>query len=434
MGPIEIGIVGLCAFLVLLLLGMPIGAAMASVGFIGLLCLTSPGAALTKLAGVAFDTVSSYDLAVMPLFVFMANLIFCTGMGKDLFGLAYKWLGRLPGGVALASIAGCAGFAAVSSSSIATAATMGSVALPEMKRLKYDPALATGVIASAGTMGVLIPPSNVLIIYGILTGTSIGKLFLAGVIPGILEALFYMAVVFLLCRLNPRLGPPGVGFTIKEKLLAFKNCGEIAVLMLLLMGGLLLGWFTPTEAGAVGAVAAVLISVARKRLTWPALKEACLTTMRTTGMVYGVIIGAFFFNYFLALTRIPFVLTDFVGGLPISPLGIAAMMMLIYFGLGCILDTAAMTVLTIPIFFPIIASLGLNPIWFGILVVRAAEVGMITPPMGMNVFIISGVARDVPMQTIFKGILPFLLADFVHVALILLVPSLTLFLPAISAQ
>lgn len=431
MDPVAIGLIGFVVLFSLLALGMPIGAAMGLVGFAGIWILISDVAAFTKLAIVPFQVVTDYSLAVLPLFVFMAHVIFVTGMGRDLFNLASKWLGHQRGGVAQAAVAGCAGFAAVSASSIATAATMGLVAIPEMKRLKYDPALATGAVAAGGSMGVLIPPSGALIIYGILTETSIGRLFAAGLIPGILEAVFYMVTIYILCTWRPSLGPRGPKTTFREKIVAFGSCGEVIALAILVLTGIVVGWFTPTEAGAVGAFGAIIFALLRKRLNWEKMKTAVLETLKTTGMIYGILIGAFIFNYFLAPTTIPYVIAEFVGGLPFPPMAILGMVLMVFFFLGMFLDVAAMTVLTIPIFFPLIISLGFNPVWFGILFVRMAEIAMITPPIGMNVYVIAGVAPDVPMHTIFKGIIPFVVADFCHVALLLFVPALALFLPSI---
>jgi C4-dicarboxylate transporter DctM subunit len=429
MSVVTVGIIGLIILFTLLALGMPIGVAMGTVGILGMWYVVSGSAAYAKLAIPPFQTVASYELAVVPLFLLMAHIVFNTGMGEDLYRLAAKWLGHLPGGVAIASVAGCAGFAAVSASSMATAATMGLVALPEMKKLKYDPALATGCVAAGGSIGILIPPSTLLIIYGIITETSIGKLFIAGIIPGILEALFYIATIFILCTWKPRLGPRSECYKFREKVAVFMCCGEIIVLIVLVLVGLTAGWFTPTEAGAVGALGSILLAMVRRRLSWEKFKVSFFETMKTTGMIYGIIIGAFILNFFLAVTRIPFIASEFVAGLPLPSLGILGIIMLLYLFLGCILDGAAMMLLTIPILFPLTVRLGFDPIWFGILICRAIEIAMITPPIGINVYVIAGVAPDVPMQTIFRGILPFLIADIFHVILIIFVPSVALFLP-----
>jgi len=379
MNPVLVGFIGFAVLFALLALRMPIGSAMALVGFGGIWHLISGQAALTKLATVSFETVANYELAVLPLFLAMAHIVFSTGMGKDLFDLAHKWLGNRPGGVAMASVAGCAGFAAVSASSVATAATMGLIALPEMRRLKYDPALATGSIAAGGSIGILIPPSGVLIIYGILTETSIGKLFIAGIVPGVLEAVFYIVTIYIVCLFNPALGPKGERYSFKEKILAFKNCGEIIGLIIFVMTGLLVGWFTPTEAGAAGAFGAILFSLIRKRLTWQKINEAFLETVKTSGMVYLILIGALILNVFVTLTQIPFIVSEYINGLALPPKAIMVVVMLVYLGLGCFVDAMAMTVLTIPIFFPIAIRLGFDALWFGVLVVRAMEIGMITP-------------------------------------------------------
>lgn len=430
MSPVLVGILGFIVLFSLLALGLPIGAGMALVGFVGTWFLISDVAAFTKLAVVPFQTVTDYSLAVLPLFILMAQVVFVSGMGRDLFNLASKWLGHKRGGVAMAAVAGSGVFAAVSASSIATATTMGLVSIPEMRRLKYDPALATGAVAAGGTMGVLIPPSGALIIYGILTETSIGKLFAAGIIPGILEALFYILVIGILCWWKPKLGPPAEKAPLGEKIKSLGGCGEIVALIIFVLTGLIIGWFTPTEAGAVGAFGAIIMCTLRGRLTWDNFKTAIVETLKTTGMIYGILIGALIFNVFVAASTIPYVLSEFIGNMALPPHAILVMVLVLYFFLGCFLDVAAMTVLTIPIFFPLVVSLGFNPIWFGIIFVRMAEIAMITPPIGMNTFVIAGVVKEmgIPMETVFKGIIPFLLADFLHVTLLILFPSLSLFL------
>ncbi|MBN1227241.1 MAG: TRAP transporter large permease [Deltaproteobacteria bacterium] len=429
MSPIMIGIIGFLILFAILALGMPIGLGMATIGFIGMLFFLPGSAVLAKLAATPFANISSYDLSVLPLFLLMANITFSSGISGQLFNLANKWLGHNRGGAAMATVGACAGFAAVSASSIATAATMGLMAIPEMKRLKYDMRLATGSVAAGGTIGILIPPSSLLILYGILTETSIGKLFLAGFIPGLLEAVFYVITIYILCRINPTLGPRGPKTTFKEKLMAFRGCGEMAGLIFLVLGGLILGWFTPTEAGAVGSFGAIFFSLIRKQLNWPKFKHAVIETMKITGMVYTIVIGAFIFNHFLTMSTIPRQLANFVSGLEIPVLLTVLLIILVYMFLGCIVDAFAMLMLTIPVFFPMAQALGIDLLWFGILITRIMEMAMITPPVGMNVYVIAGVAPDVPIQDIFKGILPFFLADIVHVSLLVFVPSVALFLP-----
>jgi C4-dicarboxylate transporter DctM subunit len=433
MSPVVIGIIAFIVLFAFLLFGLPVGFGMLGVGFVGFWVLVSQNAALSKIATSPFSTISSYDLAVLPLFLLMAHITFTSGLSKDLYNLASKWLGRLPGGLGMATVGACAGFAAMSASSIATAATIGQVALPEMKKYKYQPALSTGCVAAGGTMGILIPPSAILIMYGIITETSIGKLFMAGIVPGVLEALFYMATIYILCRWKPSLGPRGPSSSFKEKIAAFGSCGEVIGLIALVLGGLLAGWFTPTEAGAVGAFGAIIFSLFRRRLNWQKFKHAVFETMKTTGMVYGILIGAFLFNYFMAVTTIPFELADAVGKLPLPPLAIMGLVLVIYLFLGCIMDAGAMMLLTIPIFFPLAMNLGFDALWFGIIIARVCEMGMITPPIGINVYVIAGLQPDVPLTTIFKGIIPFLISDILHVMLLLFVPAVVLFLPALMA-
>lgn len=429
MSPELAGLVGFVILFGLIALRMPIAFAMGIVGFGGFWYMTSFAAASHRLASTVFELTSNFTFGVLPLFLLMAQVTFKSGIGKDLYDLAARWLGHRPGGLAMATVFGCAGFAAVSASSIATAATFGLVALPEMKRYKYSPQLATGCIAAGGTIGSLIPPSGILIIYGILTESSIGKLFLAGLIPGILEALVYVLVIALICWRRPEMGPPAPKASLEERWRAFLKVGEITVLIVLVLGGLMGGWFTPTEAAAIGSGGAILITALRGRLSWAQFREAVVSTLMTSGFIFTILTMAFMLNGFVALTNIPYTVTDYVQALEISPLGVVLVIMVIYFFLGMVLDTAGMMALTVPIFFPIVSALGIDPIWFGILVVRAMEVAMITPPIGITVYVLSGIARDVPLSTIFRGVVPFVLADFVHIGLLIAFPALVLFLP-----
>ena len=431
MSPIIVGIIGFVVLFAFLAIGLPIGVGMGVVGFAGLWYLISQGAAFAKMGLIPFDTVANWDLATLPLFLLMAHIIFASGLSRDLYDVAARWLGHQRGGIAIATVGGSAVFAAVSASSLATAVTMGLVALPEMKRYKYDPALSTGCVAAGGTIGQLIPPSAGLITYGIITETSIGRLFMAGLIPGILEALFYIFTIYIICTVKPGMGPPGPKYSLIEKMASFTSCGEIIGLIILVLGGIMFGFFTPTEAGAVGAFAAIVFSMFRRRLDWDKFKHALVQTMKTTGMLYGILIGAFIFKYFMAVTTMPTVIADTIGVLPLHPLAIMVLVMLVFIFLGCFMDALAMILLTIPIFFPLALHLGFDPIWFGIIVVRMTEIGLITPPVGMNVYAISGIVPDIPITTIFKGIIPFLIADFFHVLLLLFVPAVALFLPGL---
>jgi len=425
----TIGLIGICILLVLLLSGMPIGYVMGFVGFAGFAYIRGFDSALGILKIVPYRTFAEYGLSVVPLFILMGSFCYFAGISKDLYETVHKWLGHKRGGMAMATVGACAGFAAVSGSSLATAATMGTVALPEMKRYGYDDRLATGAVAAGGTIGILIPPSVALIIYGVITEQSIGKLFLAGFIPGILEAVFYLFTIDILCRLNPDMGPRGPRISFREKIASFKNTWIVAALFLLVIGGIYMGVFSPTEAAGVGAFGAFLFALARKRLNWEAFKTSLITTGKTSAMIFIILLGAIILGYFLSVSRIPFQLADSIGGLPVNRYFILIFILLLYVILGCVMDALAIMLLVTPIFFPLATSLGFDPIWFGILIVRVSEIGMITPPVGINVFVIKGVAKDVPMSTIFRGIVPFLIADICHVALLIVFPQLSLLLP-----
>jgi tripartite ATP-independent transporter DctM subunit len=433
---LNAGIVGILLLIAVLFSGMPIGIVMGLIGFLGMAYVGGTNAALTSMGSSPYTTASSYGLSVVPLFVLMGSFCFFSGLSRDLYSTAYKWLGHLPGGLAMATVGGCAGFAAVSGSSVATTATMGMVALPEMRRYKYDRKLATGCIAAGGSIGILIPPSIILVIYGILTEQSIGKLFLAGFIPGILEAVFYMITIYILCRMNPLLGPRGEKSNLKQRLVSLKDTWGVLALFLLVIGGIYVGIFTPTEAAGVGAFGALLfalgMSVLGKRpFTWRNFVDSLLDTGKTTAMVFVILIGANILGYFLAITRLPFALSDFVAGLAVNRYIVFSIIILVYLFLGAIMSSMAMIVLTVPILFPVITALGFDPIWFGIIIVRVVEIGQITPPVGINVFIMQGIAKDIPMYDIFQGIVPFLIADILHVALLIAVPGIALFLPSL---
>ena len=431
MTPLAIGYLGIVVLIVILFCGVHIGIAMGVVGFLGMVCVNNWTAGLMVLKTVPFTTFSNYGLSVVPLFILMGIVCFHAGISKDLYESVHKWLGHLRGGLAMATVGACASFAAVSGSSLATAATMGTVALPEMKRYKYDPALATGCIAAGGSIGILIPPSVPLIIYGILANQSVGKLFIAGIIPGILEAVFYIITIYILCRFKPHIGPPGPKTSLMEKVVSLKATWGVLLLFIIVIGGIYFGVFSPTEAAGVGACGACLFALGRGRLNWSNFKASLLGSVKTTSMIFVILLGAMILGYFLAATRLPFELATVIGALPVNRYVILILILVIFILLGCVMDSLAIIILTVPIFYPLTEALGFNAIWFGILVVRAAEIGLITPPVGMNVFIIKGIAKDVPMFTIFRGIFPFIIADFCHVALLLAVPQLSLFLPSL---
>lgn len=431
MTPEAIGGVGLLIFFVLLIVGAPIGVAMGVVGIGGLCILLSPEAALIKAAVVSFETLFKYELGVLPLFLLMAHLCFSAGASQDFFRVASKFLGHKPGGLALASIGACAGFGAISGSSLATCATVGMVALPEMRQRNYSPALATGALAAGGTLGVLIPPSGALIVYGVIAEQSIGKLFTAAIVPGLTQAMFYMAAIWLICKWRPAMGPPTERAGWKERLASLVSVLDLALLIAFVVGGLIVGWFTPTEAASVGAVGALVLTAVRRKLTFASLTTALQETLRTTGMIYVVLIGALIFSTFIAVSglteQVANMVTSIGGGRTAGLLMMAVVLLI----LGSFVDGVGLMLLTTPIFLPIAEKLGVTPIWFGIFLVRTMEIGFVHPPVGMNVYVIHGLAKDIPIGTIFRGIIPFLITDFLHLALIILVPALTLGLPAL---
>jgi C4-dicarboxylate transporter DctM subunit len=431
MTPLTIGYIGIALLIVLLFSGIHIGVVMGAIGFLGIACISGWAAGLIVLKTVPFTTFANYSMSVVPLFILMGGFCFYAGISKELYDTVHKWLGHLRGGLAMATVGACAAFAAVSGSSLATAATMGTVALPEMRRYRYDPSLAAGCIAAGGSIGILIPPSVPLIIYGILANESIGKLFMAGIIPGVLEAIFYIITIYILCRLEPAKGPSGSRTGFMEKVTSLKATWGVLLLFIIVIGGIYVGIFSPTEAAGVGACGACIFAMVRRRLDWQNFKASVVGTVKTTSMIFVIFLGAMILGYFLAVTRLPFELAEFVGGLPVNRYVILALILVVYFMLGCIMDSLAMILLTVPIFYPLITALGFDPIWFGIIIVRAAEIGLITPPVGLNVFVISGITKDIPMYTIFKGIIPFIIADICHVILLVTVPQVATFLPGL---
>ena len=431
MSPLLIGLIGIAILMALLLSGFPIGVSMGIVGVGGLWYMLGPDVGLSILKTAPYDAVAKYGFAVVPLFILMGSFCFQAGVSKNLYHAVNAWIGHLRGGLAMATVGACAGFAAVSGSSLATAATMGTVALPEMKKYKYDAALSTGSISAGGTLGILIPPSVVLVIYGILTETSIAKLFLAGFIPGILEAVFYMITISIICRLNPKAGPAGKRSSVKEKIGSIKETWPIIFLFTVVIGGIYGGIFSPSEAAGIGAFAALIIAMVQRKMNMKNFVLALDDTVKATGMIFTIMIGAVILGYFMTATRLPFDLANIVSEWEVNRYVILGAILLVYVILGCIMIPMAMVILTIPIVFPLVQSLGFDPIWFGIITVRIFEIAQITPPVGMNVFIMKGVAPDVPLTTIFKGIVPFFIADILHLTLLIVFPQLTLWLPSL---
>jgi len=429
-----VGLAGLGGLLVLLALGIHIGIALALVGVVGLCVLMSPEAAVVKLGVVSFEVISKYELGVLPLFLLMAHLCFQAGASRDFFDVAARSIGHRRGGLALASILGCAGFGSISGSSLATVATISSVALPEMRKHGYSPALATGALAAGGTLGALIPPSGALIVYGIVAEESIGKLFAAAVVPGITQALFYLGTIFLLCRLNPALGPAIARSSWRERFDALARVADVFILVIAVVGGLIVGWFTPTEAASVGCVGALALCAWRGQLNWAVMQRSLAATLQTTGMIYVVVIGAMIFSVFVSMSGIAALMSDLVMRMDADPLVAVIVMALLLLLLGSFLDGLALMLLATPIFLPIIIDLGLSPIWFGIFLVRTMEIGFVHPPLGLNVYVIHDMARDIPLGTMFRGIVPFLLSDFVHLLILIVFPVATLWLPEVMAR
>jgi tripartite ATP-independent transporter DctM subunit len=424
-----IGLIGLLILMILIFLRMPVGFAMAFLGFVGFSVLVSAKAAGSILASDLVGTFASYDYSVITLFVFMGQIAFHTKISERSFGTAYKWLGKYPGGLAMAAIGACGLFAAICGSSPATAATMGSVALPELRKKKYSMPLATGAIAAGGTLGILIPPSVVFIVYGILTEQSIVKLFAAGIIPGIILTGLFIVTVYIIAKRNVEAAPRGPKFDILTKLKSLGGLLEVIALFLLVVGGLFAGWFSPTEAGGIGAGGVIVISLLRRQLTLNRLWVALLETTRTAAMLLVILSGAMVMGKFFTITQIPMNFADWIATLPLSKYLILIAILVMYLILGCVMEIFSVMIITIPIFFPVIESLGFNPIWFGVVMTIMVEMGAVTPPVGINTYVVSGLAPDVPITVIFRGIMPFLLAMIVCLIIIIIFPNLALFLP-----
>ncbi len=431
MNEFIIGLIGIAFFFGLVMIRMPIAYAMALVGLVGFSSLTTMQASFDMVAKEIFNTFTSYSLSVIAMFVWMGFLAYYSGIGTSLYVFAHRLVGHLPGGLAIATQAACAIFGAICGSNTATAATMAAIALPEMDKYHYDKSLSTASIAAGGVLGVMIPPSVIFILYGTSTEQSVGALFMAGIIPGILLTLLNMAVIYILTLRNPSLGPAGEKSSWKERARSLQGgLGEALIVFLLSIGGLFAGWFTPTEAGAVGAGGVLLVSLIEKRISWEKLKKSLIDTTRTTAMIMLMLAGAVIFGRFMAVSRVPFELANWAGALPLPPFAIMGMILLIYLILGCFIDALALVLLTIPIFFPVVVhTLGYDPIWFGVVVVLVVAMGVITPPVGMNVYIIKGVAPEIPLETIFKGVWPFLGSIFICLILLMVFPGIATFLP-----
>jgi len=428
-GPI-IGLLGFVATLVLIAFELPVGVAMGLVGAIGYAAINGTGAMGYVLGTAVFDSVSNYALSVIPLFLMMGVFAARSGLSRDLFAFVNAFVGHLRGGLAIASIGACAGFGAICGSSLATVATITPVALPEMRRYGYDDKLAAGAIAAGGTLGILIPPSIILMVYALLTEQSLGRLFVAAIVPGVLGTVLYSIGVMVMTRVNPKLGPAGPHSTWSERWRATRAVWPVLALFGLVMGGIYVGWFSPTEAAAVGAAGAALVAVVRGALKRDVLRDSIMETIEISGTLFLVMMGAAVFNFFIETTQLPQLLIQAVNSSGLPPLGIMVLIIAFYVVLGCFMDALSMILLTVPFVFPVIKALGFDPIWFGIVIVTVVEIGLITPPIGMNLFVIIGVAKDLKTRDVVRGVLPFILCDIVRVIVLVAFPILVTWLPS----
>jgi len=423
------GAIGVGALLLLLAAGVPIGVSMGLVGLVGMTLLLGAEPALIKSSVVLFETVTRFELGVLPLFLLMAHVCFVAGASRDFFGAAASLIGHRRGGLAIATIAGCAGFGAVSGSSLATAATMGQIGLPEMRRRGYSTALAAGSVAAGGTLGSLTPPSGALIVFGIIAEQSIGKLFTAAIIPVLTQTLLYMAAIVIVCRIRPSVAQTSPRIPWAERGRAMLRVLDLAALVTIVLVGIALGWFTPTEAASIGAALSLVLCALRRRLTWNSFREALAQTLRTSGMLYVVIIGALIFAAFMSFTGLAGQIESLVGSLSSGPTETIVAIAILLLLLGSVLDGLALMLLATPILLPMIVAQGISPIWFGIFLVRTMEIGFVHPPIGINLYVIHSIAPDIPIGRVFKGVLPFLAADFLHLALLIAIPAMALALP-----
>ena len=429
--PLLVGVIGIIALLCLLFTGISVGIAMAIVGFTGFIYLMGFTPAFGLLMTVPYSTVANYSMSVVPLFILMGQFAYHSGISEDLFKTTNKWLGHLPGGLSMASIGASAGFAAICGSSAATTATMGAVALPEMEKMKYNKGFSAAFLAAGGTFGILITPSTGFILYGVVSEQSIGKLFIAGIIPGIILASMYMLTIYFIARRRPELAPAGAKANWKERIYSLKSTWGMLVLFIGIMGGIIFGVFTANEAGAMGAFGSFLFLVGKGKFNRHNIIKSLTETMNTTAMVFLILVGAYIFSYFLTLSTLPQAMATFLSTLPVSPYIIIIGILMIYLILGCIMDSLSMIVITTPIFLPVIMKLGFDPIWYGVMMVVAMEQGQITPPVGLNLYVITGVAKDIPMHTVFRHITPFVITLVIFMFLLIAFPNLALFLPGL---
>ena len=430
MDEVMVGLIGLAVVLVLFLTGIELGFAMALIGFLGFSYIVSFQAGLNLLAKDIFDVFASYGFTVIPLFVLMGQIAFNAGIAKRLFNTAYRFIGHVPGGMAMATVAGATAFKAICGSSPATAATFASVAVPEMDRYNYDKKLSTGIVATVGTLGILIPPSVTLIVFGIITEQSIGKLFLAGLIPGLMIAFFFICVIYVWCKINPKLGPKGEKSTWKERIASLPEFLLVVFIFLLMIWGLMKGMFTPTEAGSVGTAAVLLMSIIRSDINFKGFLKSVSESLRTACMVLMLIAGSTILGHFLAVTKIPMIAADWITQLPFHRDIVMIFIGIIYLIGGSFIDDLAFMVLATPIFYPVIIKLGYDPIWFGMIIAITVMVGVVIPPVAINVFVVKNITK-VPFGVIYKGVYPFLISLVVCAALLFLFPQLATWLPSV---
>ena len=431
MDPVTISVLGIVAFIILLAFGMHIGIAMAIVGFFGMAALRGVGPALGILMTTPYNTASSFSLAVIPLFILMGQLAFYSGISGDLYTTCYKWLGRFRGGLGFSTIGACALFSAICGSATATTATMGTVCLPEMTKYDYKKSLSTGMISAGGTMGILIPPSTGFIVYGTISGESIGKLFAAGIVPGIMLMIIFWITIGIITNRDPEAGPAGERFSLKERFKSLSGVIGFVVLLLIVLGGIFGGVISPSEGGGIGSLGAFVILLLRRRGTMKNIISALRDTIKTTAMIFIIMIGAYIFGYFLTQTRMPANLASVASGLAVSPYLILAVVLLVYVVLGCFVDSLPLVIILTPIFWPLVTQFGWNGIWFGVLMILCMQIGLITPPVGMCVYVMAGVAKDVPLQQIFKGAFPFLIALIAALVVVVVFPQIATWLPGV---
>lgn len=435
MTPTMVGLLGIGIMLALFATRMPVAFVMGVVGFVGFSVLTSVQGGLNMVSRSMYEVFVSYDLTTIPLFILMGQLAFNAGISRRLFATAYHYFGHVRGGMAMATVSACTAFGAVCGSGPATAATMATVAIPEMKRFGYMDRLAAGTVAAGGGLGMIMPPSVVLIVYGVLTEQSIGKLFVSGILPAVVLTILYLLTIAVICRLHPDYGPPGQTHSWRERLFSLAGLTDTLIIFGVVLTGLFKGWFTPTEAASVGVFSVLVLGVVRRQLNVANVIKSLDETLRASCMIMFLVAGAVVFGKFLAVTRIPFTTASYISGLEVPALAVMALIVFIYFVGGCFMDSLAMIMLTVPVFFPVAMDMGYDPIWFGIIIVLITQMGVITPPVGINVYVVYGVTtamkQNIRLESIFRGIYPFLLATIVGIMLLFLCPSIVTWLPSL---